>query len=71
MDRPTAEEALRRLEPSARQWKLRREGQPFSQRFTGTFADHGNTMTRRSEIAEDGVNFTTELDLVFRRVASR
>ena len=50
------------------EWKLWREGEPFSQRFTATFSDEGNTITGRWEIAEDGTNYTTDLDLIYRRV---
>ena len=50
------------------EWKLWREGEPFSQRFTATFSDDGNTITGRWEIAEDGANYTTDFDLVYRRV---
>ena len=38
------------------EWKLWREGEPFSQRFTATFSDDGNTITGRWGIAEDGTN---------------
>jgi hypothetical protein len=50
------------------EWRLWREGEPFSQRFTATFSDDGNTITGRWEIAEDFTNYTTDFDLVFRRV---
>jgi hypothetical protein len=50
------------------EWKLWREGDPFSQRLSATFSDDGNTMTGRWEIAEDGINYTTDFDLVYRRV---
>jgi hypothetical protein len=50
------------------EWKLWREGEPFSQRFTGTFGDGGDTITGRWEVAEDGSDYTTDFDLVFRRV---
>ena len=49
-------------------WKLWREGEPFAQRFTATFDDDGDTMTARWEIAEDGTNYETDFDLVYRRV---
>jgi hypothetical protein len=49
-------------------WKLWREGEPFGQRFTGTFSDDGNTITGRWEIAEDHANYTTDFDLIYRRV---
>jgi hypothetical protein len=50
------------------EWKLWREGEPFSQRFTATFSDDGNTITGRWEIAEDGTNYRTDFDLIYRRV---
>jgi hypothetical protein len=50
------------------EWRLWREGEPFSQRFTATFSDDGNTITGRWEIAEDGTNYTTDFDLIYRRV---
>jgi hypothetical protein len=51
-----------------REWKLWREGEPFSQRFIGTLSEDGNTITGRWEIAEDGVDYTTDFDLEFRKV---
>jgi hypothetical protein len=50
------------------EWKLWRQGEPFSQRFTASFSDDGNTMTGRWEIAEDFANYTTDFDLTYRRV---
>ena len=52
------------------EWKLWREGEPFSQRFSATFSDDGNTITGRWEIAEDGTNYTTDFDLIYRRVVT-
>ena len=49
------------------EWKLSREGEPFAQRFTGTFSDDGNTITGRWEIAEDGTNFEPDFEVIFRR----
>jgi hypothetical protein len=49
-------------------WRLWREGEPFSQRFAATFSDDGNTITGRSEVAEDGVHYTTDFDLIYRKV---
>jgi hypothetical protein len=49
-------------------WKLWREGEPFAQRFTGTFSEDNTTITGRWEIAEDGTTYVTDFDLVFRRV---
>jgi hypothetical protein len=50
------------------EWKLWREGEPFSQRFIGTFSEDKNTITGRWEVAEDGVNYTTDFELVLRRL---
>jgi hypothetical protein len=49
-------------------WKLWREGEPFSQRFTGTFSEDGNTITGRWEIAEDGKTWRTDFDLTYTKV---
>jgi hypothetical protein len=50
------------------EWRLWREGEPFSQRFAGTFSEDGDTITGRWEIAEDHRTYVTDFDLVFRRV---
>jgi hypothetical protein len=50
-------------------WRLWREGEPFPQRFTATFADDGDTIIGRWERADDGENYTTDFDLIYRRVA--
>lgn len=49
-------------------WKLSRDGKPFSQRFTGTFSEDGNTIAGRWEIAEDGETWKTDFDLTYTRV---
>jgi hypothetical protein len=49
------------------EWTLWRDGQPFAQRFSATFSDDGNTITGVWEMAEDGVNFTPDFELVLRR----
>jgi hypothetical protein len=49
-------------------WKLWREGQPFSQRFTGTFAEDGATISGRWEVAEDGKTWRTDFNATYRRV---
>ena len=49
-------------------WKLWRDGQPFSQRFTGTFSEDGRTITGRWEIAEDGRTWRTDLDVTYTKV---
>ena len=50
------------------EWKLWRDGKPFSQRFTATITDDGNTITGRWETAEDSTNYVPDFDLVLRRV---
>jgi hypothetical protein len=50
------------------EWRLWREGEPFSQRFAATFSDDGNTIAGRWEIAEDGASYTPDFDLILRRV---
>jgi hypothetical protein len=50
------------------EWRLWREGEPFAQRFSGRFEDGGNTIVGRWERADDGSNFETDFDLIYRRV---
>jgi hypothetical protein len=49
------------------EWKLWRTGEPFAQRFIATFGDDGDTMIGRWELSEDGVNYATDFDLIYRR----
>jgi hypothetical protein len=49
------------------EWKLWRDGEPFSQRFTATISDDGNTIDGRWEINE-GDGWRTDFDLVYTRV---
>jgi hypothetical protein len=49
-------------------WKLWRDGEPFSQRFTGRFSEDGTTIAGRWEIAEDRKNWRTDFDLTYTRV---
>ena len=51
-----------------REWKLWREGEPFPQRFTARFEDDGRKIVGRWELAEDGTNYTTDFDLVYRKL---
>jgi hypothetical protein len=53
-----------------REWNLWRRGEPFSQRFTATISDDGNTIAGRWEKAEDGANYTTDFELTYRKVRS-
>jgi hypothetical protein len=48
--------------------KIWRDGEPFSQRFTGRFSDDGNRIDARWEAAKDGSTWETDFDLVFTRV---
>src|SRR5262245_46518927 len=50
------------------EWALWRGGEPFSQRFTASISDDGNTITGRWEIAEDFTNYTPDFDLTYRRI---
>jgi hypothetical protein len=50
------------------QWKLWRQGDPFDQRFTGTFSEDGNTINGRWERADAGSEYTTDFDLIYRKV---
>ncbi len=49
-------------------WKLWRNGQPFSQRFTGTFSADAKTITGRWETADDGKTWRTDFDLTYTKV---
>ena len=51
------------------EWKIWRDGEPFSQRFTATISEDGNAIEGRWEAAKDGSNWETDFDLVFRRVS--
>jgi hypothetical protein len=41
----------------------------FSQRFTGTFSNDGNTITGRGQLSKDGTTWKGDLDLTYQRVA--
>jgi hypothetical protein len=52
------------------EWRLWREGEPFTQRFSGRFSDDGNVIEGRWETkAEDG--WETDFDLIYRREPGR
>ncbi|HEY7137393.1 MAG TPA: hypothetical protein VIB48_20215 [Acidimicrobiia bacterium] len=51
-----------------REWKLWRNGDPFPQRFTATISEDGSTISGRWEKAEDGVNYTTDFHLMYRKL---
>src|SRR5687768_6617303 len=52
------------------EWKLWRTGEPFAQRFTGTFSDDGQTIVGQWEIAEDGTSFRVDFNLTYTRITS-
>jgi len=49
-------------------WKLWRDGDPFSQRFTGTFSEDGKTIAGRWEIEEESKPWKTDFDLTYTKV---
>jgi hypothetical protein len=49
-------------------WKLWRDGDDFSQRFTGTFSEDGRRIEGRWEIARDGETWETDFDLTYIKV---
>jgi hypothetical protein len=52
------------------EWKLWRDGEPFSQRFTATISDDGDTITGLWEAAEDGTTYVPDFVFTYRRVAT-
>jgi hypothetical protein len=48
-------------------WKLWRDGQPFSQRFTGAFSADGKTIAGRWEVEADG-GWRTDFELSYTKV---
>jgi hypothetical protein len=49
-------------------WRLWRDGEPFSQRFTGTIAEDGRTIAGRWERAGDGETWEADFDLNYTKV---
>lgn len=49
-------------------WNYWRDAPGFSQRFTGTFTDEGNTITGVSELSEDDSSWKRDLELTYTRV---
>src|SRR5258706_11597965 len=50
------------------EWKLWRNSPEFSQRFTGTFSDDGNTIAARWEKSTDGVRWEHDFNLTYTKV---
>ena len=50
------------------EWRLWRTGEPFSQRFTGTFSEDRTRISGRWELAEDGETWRTDFDMTYTKV---
>jgi hypothetical protein len=48
-------------------WRIWRNASGFSQRFTGTFADGGDTIDGRWQLREDDVNWNDDVEITYRR----
>jgi len=48
-------------------WKWSRMAPGFSQRFTGRFADGGNTIVGQAELCRDDVHWANDLAITYRR----
>jgi hypothetical protein len=48
-------------------WRLWRYATGFSQRFTGRFADGGNTIAGRWQACEDELHWNDDLEITYRR----
>lgn len=48
-------------------WRIERNAPGFSQRFTGTFADGGETIVGRWQLYEDDVHWNDDLQITYRR----
>jgi hypothetical protein len=54
----------------AGEWTLKRDGDPFPQRFVGTISEDGHTISGRWEKAEEGATFTVDFFLIYHKVVS-
>ena len=52
-----------------RAWRFWRDAPGFSQRFTGTFTDGGNTIVGRFQLSEDDVTWADDVEITYRRRA--
>ena len=48
-------------------WRLWRDTPGFSQRFTGTFADDGDTIAGRWQLSRDDIHWDEDLEITYRR----
>jgi hypothetical protein len=53
---------------SERVWKIWRNARGFSQRFTGTFSDDGDTINGYWELSDDGSEWEHDFDLTYTRI---
>lgn len=51
----------------AETWRILRSALGFSQRFTGTYADGGDTVIGRWQLSRDGVRWDDDLQITYRR----
>lgn len=51
-----------------RVWRLWRDGQPFSQRFSGPISDDGNSIAGRWETSSDGSTWEHDFDLTYTKL---
>ncbi|MHB8235328.1 MAG: hypothetical protein ACYDHT_11810 [Solirubrobacteraceae bacterium] len=49
-------------------WRLWRDGEPFCQRFHGTFSEDGQAIDGRWEASDDGTDWRTDFDLIYTRI---
>jgi hypothetical protein len=56
------------MDISDTEWLLQRDGDPFAQRFVGTFSEDARTISGRWEKSGDGVNFELDFSLTYRRI---
>jgi hypothetical protein len=50
-------------------WRFWRDAPGFSQRFTGTFSEDGDSMKGQSELSRDGEAWEDDLAISYRRIA--
>ncbi|HEX5504796.1 MAG TPA: hypothetical protein VFW96_19420 [Thermomicrobiales bacterium] len=50
-------------------WRLWRQAPGFSQRFTGTFADDGDTIVGSWELSRDGATWEHDFGLIYRKAS--
>jgi hypothetical protein len=56
-----------RKDTDAEAWRIWRDAPGFSQRFTGSFADNGDTIVGRWQLCRDDARWDDDLQIVYRR----